>query len=102
MAWATEGVKVDPVTDDLLADTGQLSIGIASFTILMHNANGGSVVIQHRNAMNNADLHSQKAYLPSGFLHTVIGPVAVVATGERLRVLAATDFSGEVQVSILQ
>lgn len=103
MSWYTEGKKTFPVTGDLLADTGAVGIGsLTQFTFVIAMNLSATVVIHHRNALNNADLHSQYIWVSGSVLQTFQMPV-ILGTSERLTVTMGSDtYEGtEVQVSIL-
>jgi hypothetical protein len=103
MAWSTNGVLIDPDTNDLLADTGALSLGTYSFVILAWSDTACGITLHHRNATNTADVHSQKLQLTttsSAFAQIVTIP-AVLLLNERLTLTLDNGFTGTIQCSIL-
>ncbi len=99
--WATNGEITGPNPGDILADTGPLSVGSVSFTIITWSDDGPNLLVEHRNALNDTTLHSFR-YLPGGVpLHVVTFPL-VLLVNERVRVkVLSSQFGGTTQVSIL-
>jgi hypothetical protein len=84
MGWFSAGVQVNPATDAILADTGALpDTGHGAIKIVL----GATVIavcsIEHRNAANNANLHSQAIACPVNGVFNIDLPGLDWAAGER-------------------
>src|SRR5947209_8102332 len=102
MAWNTAGVLSAPTTGTILADTGALGATTLSFTILLYALDTCTIDIQHRNATNTTTLHSQLLYVTPGTNNPMTVTIQLTpGLNERLRVVAASDFYSDGQVSIL-
>jgi hypothetical protein len=103
MAWYSEGVKPNPLANDVLAEVPaftydhglSLTIVIAAATIAL------ACQLQHRNAANNANVHSQIITVPAfGTQYVAITMPIDLLTDERVRVVAFLGIIGSCQVSI--
>lgn len=103
MAWYSEGVKTNPIAGAVLAEVPaftyphglSLTIVIAASTIAL------ACEVQHRNAANNGNLHSQIITVPAfGTQAFAITMPIDMDTDERLRVVAFLAIVGSCQVSI--
>jgi len=102
--WATEGIITDPGNNELLADTGALTVGTFSFTILAWSDVGGSLTLRLRNALNNGDVKTQKITLSTSnnvFSEIVSVPIVVLAVNQRVTLTLDSGFTGTIQCSIL-
>lgn len=101
MAWNTSGLVNNPSTDDILADTGQLGLGIFGFTIVVYSTVGCLIDIEHRNTTNTTTLHSQRVYIPAYTPMPILSVGISLSLNERLRVRLLEGVTGDVQVSVL-
>lgn len=101
MPWTTNGLLTDPSAGDLLADTGVLSAGFMSFTLMVYT-NGGVVFdLVQRNALNTADIGSQRlSIINTGNLHAQSIPLTL-SLNQRVVIRNVNDVTGNVQASIL-
>jgi len=100
--WATEGVKTNPTTGVLFADTGQLAEGIYDFDILAVGGAAGGADLQHRNAGNTANIKAQAIFISAS---TMTYPWHIrglkMAANERLRMVCYWNYTGVYQGSII-
>jgi hypothetical protein len=83
-----------PTASAVQADTGALAAGTYDFDIHMAVSDtvavGKGLVIEHRNAVNNANINVLGGATPNGGAETVNIRRLVLATNERVRVIAGT------------
>lgn len=89
MEFATEGVKVAPAANVLLADTGALPVGRYLFRVYYNyndvSANG--LTVQHRNAANAADIWAFESQTsPTSNSQFTQEWVELLAQDERIRI----------------
>jgi len=107
--WDTEGIKTTPTIGLLMADTGQLTAGKYDFQVWTYTNQGAisfEITIQHRNAVNGADINSFRSLGVTAQIAGYRGKNLEMfgysmATDERFRVLSAVSMGGNAQVSIL-
>lgn len=100
MAWFSSEEVTDPSSDAILADTGQLGLGVATITILVFTTYTSTVYIELRNATNDATLNSQPIVIGSG--SDVIRDLPFsVGANQRIRLRLGTGFTGTIWASIL-
>jgi len=100
--WVTGGKLSAPQADDILVDTGPLSAGLITFRFFTWTNDGPLLMVEHRNALNNATLHDQlyepgAAAQSGGFQITIS---LLLLLNERLRVRNTIGIGGDVQCSI--
>jgi hypothetical protein len=103
MAWYTEGVVSSPSANDLLADTGQLSVGGRTIQSMVLAANVSATIrLEHRNAANDTTLNSQTFYLSALAPVTFQPNVGVtVSANDRFRIVVVSGLIvGNVQASL--
>ena len=100
--WVTEGVLINPVTDALFADTGELVAGWYDFTIIYASDVAGKYPrLEHRNAANTANVHDT---VLSVFAHDVCLLYINnwrMETDERMRMICVADQTGTTQGTII-
>lgn len=102
--WRTEGVKVNPIVNTLMADTVQLPAGFYHFDIIFTTdpLNAGDFNIQHRNALNNGNIVYQIVRVPMQQTFVIHFQASRwFDINERLRVIAYLNLTGIHQVSII-
>lgn len=101
--WATEGWKLDPAADTVLADTDQLTYGLYDFLIIWNASAAGprTLRIQHRNAANTATLHDQLVGQGDNPPESLNIRSYLMGGLERMRVILRADFTGGIQASII-
>jgi len=100
MAWDSAGLLSSPVSDTVLADTGALTAGALTVTLIIYAPGGGGVELQQRNPTNTTTVMAQKLNIYGGIPITgSIGPI-LFSLNERLRIVADGDLTGDVQVSV--
>lgn len=100
MGWYTGGVMVNPILNAVLADSGPAPADTTGEVMLILSSTAlGQVVFEHRNANNDANVHSHAFALGANDSKESAVIIDVVA-GERIRVRAAAAIVGTVQVSM--
>lgn len=101
MAWATANTITDPTAGTILADTGALSIGLLSFTILLASSGPSATLeLQLRNAANSANVATQTIN-STGYGSDAIPVPIVIGLNQRLRLVVVNNYTGDVDASIL-
>lgn len=98
MGWSSAGVVTDPSDDDILADTGALGVGVTQFGVIVDMVGGSTIVIEHRNTGNTANLHSQR--VPVSYEKLYFTMPFAPGVNERVRLRVETGFTGTVQASL--
>ena len=100
MAWNTEGVANNPNSGDILADSGALSLGDHTFTILIWNDTGtAELEVAQRNATNNGDINVQRLVVVGT---NVVYPLPITTIlNQRIVIRMRTNLSGNIQASLL-
>jgi len=107
--WVSEGVKVAPANNIILADTGQLPTGTRTFVFLLHAQNNqlsSQWALEHRDAANAATLNSmvfgQDAGGNEGAVDFICEFTIAIAQDERLRVrqVVTATAASTIQASI--
>ncbi len=103
--WVDGAIATNPTAGDILADTGALTVGEYVFAFLlvaMGLTSSGRLRIEHRNAANAANLAAQTFPIGADSVLEPVFPTKIsIVEGERIRVLAGTSITGDVEVSIL-
>lgn len=98
--WATAGVVESPSAGDVIADTGPISVGLNfALTALIWSQQNTSFTIHQRNALNTADINSQKVSPISGFIYVAM-PVTLL-TNQRITVTVDESLELNCQASLL-
>jgi len=104
--WISSGRVSDPITNQVLLDTGALPLGngVLSFMFIGASTVASVFEIQLRDATNITTLKSQIVAVPaSGTVaipETPINPPFTIATNERLRIIQVVGITGQVSVSL--
>lgn len=101
MAWLSSGRVVNPGLAAVLVDTGPLGQGARPVAADFACTVGGAVELQHRNAANDANIHSQIIAL-NGQGYVPMPPQLEfdVAEDERIRIVTVSAIVGIVSVSL--
>lgn len=99
--WASAGVKTNPATGTILADTGAISGGIGSYTIIVASTVVARLEVAVRDATNTSDVFMQTVPTVANGLVTINGLPADVPPGGRIVVRNNGAITGVVHASIL-
>lgn len=101
MSLHTEGEKNAPADDTLLADTGPLGEGNASYNFVISASVLAKVLLQRRNAANDATVWQQSIWLGAA-QSPFIGPLSTFTyADERLRIVTDGALTiGKIQATI--
>lgn len=101
MTWYTAGPQTNPADQAVLADTGAIGSGNNTPACIMVTANAqASVIVEQRNAANNATVASQFIRVPANDTRSLDMGVISLGPGERLRVLQSGALTGVIHASI--
>lgn len=101
--WYSEGQKVNPAANDLLADTGAFKPSVnKTFKVLVSSSAAASIQLQHRDSANTTTLRSQLIHVVALTPLTIDPMVNGITLGEneRFRVVVDTTLVGTIQASI--
>jgi hypothetical protein len=98
--WATAGVKTNPANGTILADTGAISGGVGSYTIVVASTVVARLEVVVRDAANTTDVNMQTLpTVASGLVHLML-PMDV-PPGGRIVIRNNGAITGVVHASIL-
>jgi hypothetical protein len=99
--WYSEGIKINPAANTLLADTGTVDTDLTGeIRLLVASTAVGAVVLQHMDTANLVVLHSQIfPLIANGVLE--LNPIVDLLQGERIRIIANALITGQVQCSMM-
>jgi len=100
MAWATGGILTNPATDAILADSGPLVEGQTGVTIIFGGSVAAIATIEHRNALNTANIASQVIAISVNDAKEYELPGISVAANERIRLRLNVGVVGSLQASV--
>lgn len=91
----SEEEATNPSANDVLADTGELAIGIYTVALIAGANTNNSFIVQQRNAANAANVgDTWTVYVPGGSSAQYVFDVSLEAS-ERIRVLSGSTITGK-------
>lgn len=101
MSWQTNGILTNPTGGTVLADSGPLGAAKRSICFVAAANITAIVVLEHRNAANDATLKSQAFMVLASAPLILTLPWAVLdmADNERLRITLNATIVGSIQAS---
>jgi hypothetical protein len=97
--WVSEGVKIDPMGGDILADTGQLAVETKPFTVVAWtDAGDAELEVVLRDETDTTDVNVQRVRAQTT---PVFAMPLTLTPNQRLIVRLRVDLAGHIQVSIL-
>jgi uncharacterized protein YaaQ len=99
--WVTGGIKTNPTTNTILADTGAIGGGGSTYTFVVAASAAVRIEIAVRDASNSVDVVVQNLFVPANGNLYVVMPVDV-PPGGRIVMRNPVALTGSVQASILK
>lgn len=99
MAWFTGGIQVNPVINQIIADTLQLPAGVYGVELLVSATVNSAVVIEQRNAANTVNINSHIFPLAANTTEK-LKLLLNLAADERVRLRMNAGVTGSVQGSL--
>jgi hypothetical protein len=100
--WVAGGLTVNPLANDVIVDTGALSVGDYLFEFFIDSTVATRLIIEHRNAANGATLKSKEIPVAADSLvQIVLGNEFSLVDNERVRAIMKSSITGTVQGSII-
>lgn len=99
--WVTNGIVTNPTAAQVIADTGAISGGGSSYTVIVAATAISRFEVAVRNAANTADVTVQNFFVAANGNFTAILPMDV-PPGGRVIIRTPAAITGSVQGSILK